>query len=77
MGGKRVMSHVYEEQSTMTSLSPYGSMGSLSSMVSMGNYPCNKKTKFYAAKKKCIPTGETDFRVKYKTEVPETNLNMF
>lgn len=63
------MGHVYEEQSTMTSLSPYNSHGSLSSLVSMGNYPHTKKTKFYGGKKKASNLGETDFRVKYKTEV--------
>ena len=54
----------------MASLSPFTSMGSMSSLVSV-NSTCHghqnkSKSKFPSNKKK---TNEPDYKVKYKTEV--------
>jgi hypothetical protein len=69
---KTKMSYAYEDQSTMASLSALNSVNSFSSGVSVSgtNYNNNKsKTKFNPNNKKKVNPGETDFRMKYKTEV--------
>jgi len=49
-------------------------MGSMSSMNgNMHNSYKNSKNKFFGSKKKNLNPGETDFRVKYKTEVNLAN----
>jgi len=67
---KTTLAYVYEDQSTMSSFSAFNSMGSMSSMNgNMHNSYKNSKNKFFGSKKKNLNPGETDFRVKYKTEV--------
>jgi len=68
---KSNLTYIYEDQSTMSSFSAFNSMSSMSSMngVCHNSYKCSSKNKFFVPKKKVMIPGETDFRVKYKTEV--------
>jgi hypothetical protein len=66
---KSKLGFVHEDQSTVSSLSPFNSMSSLSSMNGVTH--SKSKTKFNGGNKKKVNNSpaETDFRVKYKTEV--------
>jgi len=73
---KSQLGFVIEDQSTMSSISPFNSVGSLSSMLSVNGANNNiihksSKNKFNQGKKK-NHASETDFRVKYKTEVEKS-----